>query len=144
MLEVRLDLAAVYVRFHTEAETVNKAMDELEKELMNSSPDIRDNVLEQMEEKWSQLVPLYQQAKNTGLNFISQSSKVRFRVHELYLKKLSNGFQIRNLLNVNINYRLDRCISVYQSQKTWSLCLINIQWLQIFPLILQPLCLTIN
>lgn len=74
MLEIRLDLAAIYVRFHSEAETVSKAMDELENSLKNSSPEMQDNILEQLEEKWSSLVPLYQQAKNTGLNFISSSN----------------------------------------------------------------------
>lgn len=77
-LEKRLDLAGVYVRFHTEANKVNREMDDLEETLRNAPPEVRDELLDRLEDKWSALVPMYQQAKNTGLNFISQTVEVSY------------------------------------------------------------------
>lgn len=55
-------------------------MDNLEDSLRNVSPDDKEEVVSKLEERWSSLVPLYQQAKNTGLNFISQASEVSYKI----------------------------------------------------------------
>lgn len=78
ILERRLDLAAIYVKFHEEAEIVNNEMDRLEEAVKRSAGDIPEEQFKKLEEHWESLVPLYQSAKNTGLTFISEASKVRF------------------------------------------------------------------
>lgn len=79
ILEKRLDLAAIYVKFHTEADFVNKEMDKLEESLQNTD-NVDEDTIERLEEAWESLVPLYQSTKNTGLTFISEASKVGISV----------------------------------------------------------------
>lgn len=76
MLENRLDLAAIYVKFHTEADVVGREMDNLEAVLSRSGGKVTDEEMQKLEEEWEKLVPLYQSAKNTGLTFISHAEKV--------------------------------------------------------------------
>lgn len=75
-LETRLDLSAIYVKFHTEANYVNREMDKLEEYLRNAPKEIDDETISKLEEAWESLVPLYQSAKNTGLTFINAANKV--------------------------------------------------------------------
>lgn len=76
ILENRLDLAGVYVKFHMEADIVSKELDSLDASLRQSSDNITEDQLRRLEEKWESIVPLYQSAKNTGLTFISQVNQV--------------------------------------------------------------------
>ncbi|XP_031348623.1 titin isoform X3 [Photinus pyralis] len=76
ILETRLDLSAIYVKFHTEADYVNREIDKLEHKLNNSPTDIDQEEVNKLEEKWESLIPLYQSAKNTGITFINATSKV--------------------------------------------------------------------
>lgn len=76
ILENRLDLARIYVKFHMEADIVNGEMDLLDASLREYSNNVDEDTARTLEEKWESLVPLYQSAKNTGLTFISQSNKV--------------------------------------------------------------------
>ncbi|KAF5301257.1 hypothetical protein FQR65_LT00957 [Abscondita terminalis] len=76
ILETRLDLSAIYVKFHTEADYVNRQIDQLEDILNNSSKEIDDDTLNKLEEKWESLIPLYQSAKNTGITFINATGQV--------------------------------------------------------------------
>lgn len=75
VLEKRLDLSAIYVKFHTEADFVNKQMDKLE-ESLRSAGDVDEERIERLEQAWESLVPLYQSTKNTGLTFIGEANKV--------------------------------------------------------------------
>ena len=77
ILENRLDLARIYVKFHMEADIVNKEMDHLESDLLQNRDRVTDELLRNLEEKWESLVPLYQSAKNTGLTFMDQANKVK-------------------------------------------------------------------
>lgn len=76
ILESRLDLAAIYVKFHAEADIVSKELDNLNASVQKAPDTISDEDLKRLEEKWESIVPLYQSAKNTGLTFISQASQV--------------------------------------------------------------------
>lgn len=76
ILENRLDLAGIYVKFHMEADIVSKELDSLDASLQKSSVNITDDELQRLEDKWESNVPLYQSAKNTGLTFISQANQV--------------------------------------------------------------------
>lgn len=76
ILERRLDLAAIYVKFHMEADVVHKEMDNLEQSIPKNPEDISEEMMDRLEEKWESLVPLYQSAKNTGLTFINEVNKV--------------------------------------------------------------------
>lgn len=75
VLEKRLDLANIYVKFHEEANIVNSEMDRLEDILERGSGNLPEETLKKIEEDWESLIPLYQSAKNTGLTF-KQISKV--------------------------------------------------------------------
>lgn len=77
ILKNRLDLGKIYVKFHTEADIVNKEIDKLEAELRIQGSNIDDDSLKRLEMKWESLEPLYHSAKNTGLTFINDAKKVR-------------------------------------------------------------------
>lgn len=76
ILENRLDLAAIYVKFHMEADIVNQELNNLETSLQKSPENVTEGDVAKLEEKWESIVPLYQSAKNTGLTFISQANQV--------------------------------------------------------------------
>lgn len=78
ILEKRLDLAAIYVKFHTEADLVNKCMDNLEEQLRRDAGNVSEDTLRNIEEAWESLAPMYQSTKNTGLTFINEANKVSF------------------------------------------------------------------
>lgn len=76
-------------------------MDDLENSLQHVSKDVRDDVLEKLEERWSSLVPLYQQAKNSGLNFISQTSEVNMKnFREEMIVDLSNRSKMNSVSTI--------------------------------------------
>lgn len=76
VLETRLDLSKVYVKFQMEADIVNKEMDQLESILRQNSDRIDDKMLNSISEKFESVVPLYNSAKNTGLTFINLAQRV--------------------------------------------------------------------
>lgn len=78
ILEKRLDLAALYFKFHTEADLVNKNMDNLEDQLRRESGNVSDITLRNIEEAWQKLTPMYQSTKATGLKFIEEANKVSY------------------------------------------------------------------
>lgn len=78
MLEKRLELTAIYVKFHQEADIVSREMDNLEMSIPKDVNCITDEFMEKLEEKWESLIPLYQSAKNTGLTFVNEANKVTF------------------------------------------------------------------
>jgi hypothetical protein len=86
VLENRLGLARIYVKFHMEADIVNREMDKLEADLLQNKDRVTDDVLRNLEEKWESLVPLYQSAKNTGLTFIDQANKVGLVSRKIQLR----------------------------------------------------------
>jgi titin len=86
VLENRLGLARIYVKFHMEADIVNREMDKLEADLLQNKDRVTDDVLRNLEENWESLVPLYQSAKNTGLTFIDQANKVGLVPRKIQLR----------------------------------------------------------
>ncbi|CAG9864548.1 unnamed protein product [Phyllotreta striolata] len=76
VLENRMELARIYVKFHTEAETVHKGMDELDGILARNRNSVDDDVMRHLEEKFETIKPLYQSAKNTGITFIEQIKSI--------------------------------------------------------------------
>lgn len=75
ILERRLELSNIYVKFHEEAKIVNNEMDRLEETLEKGSDNLSEEAVKQIERNWESLIPLYQSAKNTGLTF-KQISRV--------------------------------------------------------------------
>ncbi|XP_066257895.1 uncharacterized protein [Euwallacea similis] len=75
LLENRLDLARIYVKFHMEADIVNREMDALEVSLRGRDV-VDEDTMRAIEEKFESLVPYYQSAKNTGLTFINESHTI--------------------------------------------------------------------
>lgn len=101
ILENRLDLSRVFVKFHTEADIVNKEIDKLESLLLRNKDNIDDDTMKALEEKFESIVPLYQSAKNTGITFINEAKRVgkKFR-SKVDRKKLF-------LINWNLNRMAD-------------------------------------
>nr|CAI5864925.1 unnamed protein product [Callosobruchus analis] len=75
ILESRMELSRIYVKFHTEAELVSKGMDKLEELIKENKDKIDDHTMAYIEEQFDSLVPLYQSAKNTGLTFINETRR---------------------------------------------------------------------
>ncbi|CAH1976518.1 unnamed protein product [Acanthoscelides obtectus] len=75
ILESRMELSRIYVKFHTEADLVSKGMDRLEDSIRVNKDKIDDKTMAYIEEQFDSLVPLYQSAKNTGLTFINEARR---------------------------------------------------------------------
>nr|CAD7575774.1 unnamed protein product [Timema californicum] len=75
LLEDRIDLATIYVRFHTLAVRLANEFDSLEEDLRRSEG-IQEDSIRVVEEKWLGIQKLYGQLSNTGKNFIEESEKV--------------------------------------------------------------------
>lgn len=76
ILENRMELSRHYVKFHMEADIVNKEMDKLDQLLLDNRNKIDEDVLNHIERKFESIVPLFHCAKNTGLSFITESQTV--------------------------------------------------------------------
>ncbi|XP_017775027.1 PREDICTED: titin [Nicrophorus vespilloides] len=76
LLESRLDLSVLYVKFHTDAEKVTREMDVLDEAIQRTGENMSEESMKVLEERLELLVPLYQSAKNTGLTFINETQKV--------------------------------------------------------------------
>uniref|UniRef100_A0A6P7GQF3 Uncharacterized protein LOC114339555 n=1 Tax=Diabrotica virgifera virgifera TaxID=50390 RepID=A0A6P7GQF3_DIAVI len=76
ILETRMELARIYVKFHMEADIVNKEMDKLDNMLAQNKDKIDEETMKKLEEKFESIVPLYQCAKNTGITFINQAKTI--------------------------------------------------------------------
>nr|CAD7442106.1 unnamed protein product [Timema bartmani] len=75
LLEDRIDLATIYVRFHTLAVRLADEFDSLEEDLRRSEG-VQEDSIRVVEEKWLGIQKLYGQLSNTGKNFIEESEKV--------------------------------------------------------------------
>lgn len=119
LLEKRLDLSAIYVKFHTEADFVNKQMDKLE-ESLRSTEAVDEERIERLEQAWESLVPLYQSTKNTGLTFIGEANKVTSPTR---IFATTNKIRNRKLLNLTPFFSLYRCVS----PQVWDLIKCSLQ-----------------
>ncbi|XP_050302710.1 titin-like isoform X2 [Anthonomus grandis grandis] len=75
LIENRLQLARIYVKFHMEADIVNREMDNLEASLQGKET-VDEETMKVIEEKFESIVPYFQSAKNTGLTFISELKRI--------------------------------------------------------------------
>lgn len=78
ILENRMELSRHYVRFHMEADIVNKEMDKLDQLLLENKKNVDEQTMDHIEQKFESIIPLYQCAKNSGLTFIEGSHMVSF------------------------------------------------------------------
>lgn len=78
ILENRMDLSRQYVKFHMEADIVNKEMDKLDQLFLDNKHNIDDQIMNHIEKKFQSIVPFFQCAKNTGLTFINESKRVSY------------------------------------------------------------------
>ncbi|KAJ4429612.1 hypothetical protein ANN_21798 [Periplaneta americana] len=76
MLETRIDLADIYVKFHTLAVQLANEFDSAEEEFRKTSDGISEDTIRLVEQKWLSIQQLYEQLKNVGKNFIEDASKV--------------------------------------------------------------------
>lgn len=73
-----MELSRQYVKFHMEADIVNKEMDKLDQVLLENKNNMDEQFMDHIEKKFETLIPLFQCAKNTGLTFIEESQLVSF------------------------------------------------------------------
>lgn len=78
ILENRMELSRKYVKFHMEADIVNKEMDKLDEVLLENKNNMDEQFMDQIEKKFESLIPLFECARNTGLTFIEESRMVSF------------------------------------------------------------------
>ncbi|PSN37212.1 hypothetical protein C0J52_12781, partial [Blattella germanica] len=76
MLEERIDLAFIYVKFHTLAVELATEFDAAEEEFKKTSDGIGEDTIRIVEQKWLSIQQLYEQLKSVGRNFIEDASKV--------------------------------------------------------------------
>lgn len=78
LVDARIELSSLYVKFHTVASELAKEIDALEEEFKkNSSADIDDERIRKLEDKWIALQPLYLKLTGSGKNFLDASREVR-------------------------------------------------------------------
>lgn len=76
ILENRMELSRQYVKFHMEADIVNKEMDKLDQHLLDNKNNMDEQTMDRLEKKFESIIPLYQCAKNSGITFIEESHMV--------------------------------------------------------------------
>jgi hypothetical protein len=76
LLESRIDLAVIYVKFHSLAVQLANEFDALEEEFKKSSDGVSEDTIRHVEQKWLSIQQLYGQLTNVGKNFIEDASKV--------------------------------------------------------------------
>lgn len=76
MLESRIDLAVIYVKFHSLAVQLANEFDAAEEEFKRSSDGINEDTVRLVERKWLSIEQLYGQLTNVGKNFTEDASKV--------------------------------------------------------------------
>ncbi|CAG2058680.1 unnamed protein product [Timema podura] len=103
LLEDRIDLATIYVRFHTLAVRLADEFDSLEEDLRRSEG-VQEDSIRVVEEKWLGIQKLYGQLSNTGKNFIGESEK--FWVSLVYSVMAGLG-----------THTVDAAVSVYEYLK---------------------------
>lgn len=79
-LEVRLQLAAMYVEFHKSAADLEVDLDQLESDLKRHANDMTDEQMRDLERKWTTLQPRYTNLRSTGKKFLEDSAKVRTNI----------------------------------------------------------------
>jgi hypothetical protein len=76
LLESRIDLAVIYVKFHSLAVQLANEFDVAEEEFKRSSDSINEDRIRHVEQKWLSIQQLYGQLTNVGKNFTEDASKV--------------------------------------------------------------------
>ncbi|KAJ9596373.1 hypothetical protein L9F63_012601, partial [Diploptera punctata] len=76
MLESRIDLAIIYVKFHTLAVQLANEFDSAEEEFRKSTDGTDEDRIRSVEQKWLSIQQLFGQLTNVGKTFIEDASKV--------------------------------------------------------------------
>ncbi|XP_066996542.2 titin isoform X1 [Anabrus simplex] len=76
ILENRIDLATLYVKFHTLAVNLATEFDAIEEDLRTNPDGINEDIMREVEQKWLHIQQSYAQLCNFGKSFIDESSKV--------------------------------------------------------------------
>ena len=76
MLETRIDLALLYVKFHTLAVELANEFDAAEEEFRKSTDGSNEDRVRSIEQKWLSIQQFYSQLTNVGKTFIEEASKV--------------------------------------------------------------------
>lgn len=88
IVTVRTDLAAIYIQFLDESESLAKAFNQIEVILKNAPNE--DN-LKQIEKAWTVIQPSFVEIKRTGSRFIDEVSKVCCSAYCIYYSLHSQG-----------------------------------------------------
>lgn len=76
LLESRIDLAVIYVKFHSLAVQLASEFDAAEEEFKKSSDGVSEDTIRHVEQKWLSIQQLYSQLTNVEKNFTEDASKV--------------------------------------------------------------------
>lgn len=76
LLESRIDLAVIYVKFHSLAVQLANEFDAAEEEFKKSPDGVSEDTIRHVEQKWLSIQQLYSQLTNVGKNFTEDASKV--------------------------------------------------------------------
>jgi len=76
LLESRIDLAVIYVKFHSLAVQLANEFDVAEEEFKKSPDGVNEDTIRLVEQKWLSIQQLYGQLTNVGKNFSEDASKV--------------------------------------------------------------------
>ncbi|XP_034951171.1 uncharacterized protein [Chelonus insularis] len=72
-VEARVNLSALYVDFHETAVILSKDVDEIESEFKKSTDSLQESMINRLEQKWSELQPLYMKLTNYGAKFLAEA-----------------------------------------------------------------------
>lgn len=76
LLEKRIDLAELYVKFHSLSVELASKFDDLEGELKKHNEKMDDEILNGIEQKWLHIQQVYSKLSGFGNTFIEEASKV--------------------------------------------------------------------
>ncbi|XP_048515729.1 titin isoform X3 [Athalia rosae] len=77
LVDARIELGSIYVKFHTVVSELASEIDSVEEELRKTSPEGTDqDMVKRLEKKWMALQPLYLQLTASGKHFLDASRNI--------------------------------------------------------------------
>lgn len=99
ILDWRIQLSELYVKFYTSSEHLNIEFSNLDS-IVGNHVDVSDQRLDSAHKYWTSILQLYIQLKNTGEKFLHQSSKVSLLIIKSNNQQVVNNVYIIQLIFV--------------------------------------------
>ncbi|XP_015607040.1 titin isoform X3 [Cephus cinctus] len=111
LVDARLQLSSLYVKFHEAAAELANEIDAIETEFKKNGENLKEGKIEELEKKWMALQPLYLKLTSTGKQFLDEAREIS----DPYLDILRARLCVETLLEHFAN----RQLTLTESWETW-------------------------